>query len=181
MHINVPEHVEHPSAYIDAANARIRANARKTFEKLPRAIEASDFLQYGGARGGFLEKMAKTLNEFGKLSEGQLLAVLRIIDDRKAEQERRHQPVAGGKYVGEVGKRSIMTLTAKRMFRHDDPEGVRYFFICETPEGATVVYGGSVAIVGNEGESVTVKATVKEHGQRKGYPQTVIQRPKVQA
>ena len=45
-------------------------------------------------------------------------------------------------------------------------------------DGNVVVYKGSTT-VGEKGETVTLKATIKDHGEREGVNQTIIARPKV--
>lgn len=178
IHINVPDHVENPSAYIEAAQARIRANARKTWLRTTeRAQEIDDFLL--GQQSGFLGDMAARLKDNGKLTLGQSAAVLKIIDERAAERAKRDQPIEGALYVGEVGKRFIIDLSIERVSSFDGSFGMTYLHIMSANNGARVTYHGTLRL-GAEGDSVTVKATVKEHGQYKGKAQTVITRPVVQ-
>ena len=57
--------------------------------------------------------------------------------------------------------------------------GTSYIHICTDADGNAFLYKGS-AELGEQGATVTVKATVKEHGAYNGVAQTVINRPKVQ-
>lgn len=176
---HTPGHIDNPDAYQAGAERRIAANAQKTWLTLvPRAAEAKEFLETARLND-FLTKMREALETFGKLSQGQHAAVLRAIDQRKAERAQAREPAAEGQYVGALGVRMTLTLTVRTMKRVDGDFGVRYFYVCETPEGATVVYGGSCYLAPTVGTTVTVLATIHEHGQHKGRAQTVIQRPKM--
>lgn len=53
-----------------------------------------------------------------------------------------------------------------------------YFHVMRTDEGNVVVYSGSKCL-GEKGETVKVKATVKEHSEYKGTKTTKILRPKL--
>lgn len=175
----IPDHIENPDAYAAGTDRRIAANVLKTWlEVVPRAGQAKEFLETARL-SDFLQKMRTGLETFGKLTPAQLAAVLRTIDERKAERERASAPPAAGQHVGTLGERATLTLTVRTMRRYDGDFGVSYFFICETAEGATVVYGGTCLIAPTEGATVTLAATIHEHGQHKGHAQTVIKRPKL--
>lgn len=180
-HINVPDDVEHPDLYVKAAQRRIRNNALKTWRATAnRAGEIEDFLLQQPDGQGFIGVMKLALSEYGRLSDGQGAAVLRTIEDRAREQAVRGQPLTGGLYVGTVGAREEMTLTVRRMLRREEDGVVSYFYVLNEPTtSATVIYRGTCCLASTEGVTIKIKATIKEHGQRKGYPQTVIQRPKV--
>lgn len=184
INIFVPDHVENEQAYIGAARANIARNARTTWDRTqPRAAEIAEYLANEG-RGEFMTKLYNVLKEFGKLSPGQCAIVLQKLETRDAEKAARHVALEGGAYVGTVGQRLDITLTISTR-KHDTEPGPwgtkihRYFFVGKTADDATVIYGGSVELAAAVGDTVTVKATIKEHGQSKGRAQTVIQRPKV--
>ena len=50
-----------------------------------------------------------------------------------------------------------------------------YVHICRDQDGNTVIYKGKE--IAKKGQTVTLKATVKDHGERDGEKQTVIARP----
>lgn len=178
---HTPGHIDNPDAYQAGAERRIAANAHKTWLTLvPRAAEAKEFLETARLND-FLMKMRDSLETFGKLTQGQHAAVLRAIDQRKAERAQAREPAAVGQYVGALGVRMTLILTVRTMKRVDGDFGVRYFYLCETPEGATVVYAGSSYLAPTVGSTITLVATIREHGQRGGRARTVIQRPKLVA
>lgn len=89
-----------------------------------------------------------------------------------------------GEWIGEVGKRMDVVLTVKkiieiqgRSFSYYD-SGISYLYLAEDASGNSITYMGN----GNfpaEGETATVRCTVKEHSVYKDRKQTVINRPKV--
>lgn len=82
-------------------------------------------------------------------------------------------------YLGTIGKRRDFTLYLRRMFRKETDWGARYFYVCDSEGGGTVVYSGSVYL-GEERTTVTLSAVVKDHRKhRERYPETVIWHPKL--
>jgi hypothetical protein len=108
----------------------------------------------------------------------------------KAEQRAREN--AGrtpSQFVGEVGKREVFTVTVKGVKTFDSDFGVRTMVRFEDAAGNTLVWWtGEVAPVYTpegvgtdqseyeEGQTYTVKATVKKHENYKGFNQTVVSR-----
>lgn len=94
----------------------------------------------------------------------------------KRDQDRKDNSA----WIGEVGERREFDLTVRHTIgwtvsRY--PLIQTFINICETPEGLAVIYKG--ANCWEKGARLVVKATIKEHGERDGVKQTVIQRPKV--
>ena len=56
--------------------------------------------------------------------------------------------------------------------------GISYFTILENSKGDVFKYVGS-AELGEKGQTITMKATVKDHTEYDGVDQTVINRPKL--
>lgn len=90
--------------------------------------------------------------------------------------------VKPGNYVGTVGKREEFVLTVKMVrefqgqsFSYYD-SGLRPMTVMETESGDKVVYWNRV---GEVGEKLLVKATVKSQDEYKGAKQTTISRAKV--
>ena len=82
-------------------------------------------------------------------------------------------------HVGEIGDRIDITATITVVKAIDGFYGVSYFTILENSEGDVFKYFGS-AELGDKGESITLKATVKDHDKYDQVKQTVINRPKVE-
>lgn len=106
-------------------------------------------------------------------TERQLEIVERELSKRARDAAARH--------VGRVGDRITVTLTTERVVDcswGSFPRIVSYLHIARDEAGNAFVYKGSGDFPG-EGQTLTVKATVKEHGFYNGLPQTIIARPKV--
>lgn len=132
-----------------------------------------------------------------------------LTEDASKKAERLAVAASRSHHVGEVGKRQDFELTLKATTGFQTDFGYMTISILETDDGAVVVYKGrelsrsvtkSKQVPENsaplnsgimstqqwdeitpivKGERVTLKATVKEHGQREGVAQTIISRPKV--
>jgi len=109
--------IENPEAYSNAIKRNIIANARKTwFKTVERADEIEMWLNCNGGDGSnsFADSLGNALNDYGKLSQKQGAAVLKIIDGniaKKAEwaaksaaESANAEPIVNGKQVitGEV-------------------------------------------------------------------------------
>jgi hypothetical protein len=190
MNINVPEGIEHEGAYIDAAMARIRANANQTFRKnTPDAGVIEGFVRAGYLGDGqyadnFLGSLAKAIDTYGKLSPKQCDAVRKMIatkDVRKAEWASKQAALdAKRQHIGAIGDKVTLTLTLKKVISLDSNFGITGLFIFEDADQNTVIYKGNSSSVWElaEGQVIVLSATIKEHGVRNGVKQTVIQRPK---
>lgn len=86
------------------------------------------------------------------------------------------------RHVGTVKKRDEMTLTLIRSFSFDTDFGLMYIHKMQDPEGNSIVWKTGNAVRDSNrrlleaGQTVRVKATVKEHGEYKGEKQTVVTR-----
>lgn len=195
---NCSNTIEHPEAYERAIRARMIANAAKTWrQNTARAAEIEDALHpgrtyddYGHMRyaDNFIGSLARAFDSFGKLTPNQCAAILKGID---ARAERRAQFAAQDaalaatrRHIGTVGEKITVTLTMKKIIQLEGmPFGgrpsVTYIHIMEDADRNVFVYKGTAAAFAiDKGETVTVTATVKEHGERNGTKQTIIQRPK---
>ncbi len=182
-------------AYNAATHTYILQNARTTFcRTYPDAEEIINwcvsFKNYDdgyfvGYADGFGGSLAKALDSYGKLTEGQVAAVRKILADRaarKAEWANKEAAInANRQFIGEVGKKATMVLTVKHIVTLESLYGTNYIHICEDQSQNIVIYKGKSENFPLKGETATVVATVKEHGVRNNVKQTVIQRPKVVA
>lgn len=137
---------------------------------------------FSGDFGKLLFKLQEDLDKWGHLSEKQTEIVrnalarteVRLKEREARKVERLERDRATSKHVGVVGKREVFTLNVERVIRLDGEYGVSYIYLCKDVEGNVIVYKGTQYW---EEPVVTVKATVKEHGEREGVMQTIIQRP----
>lgn len=77
-----------------------------------------------------------------------------------------------------------MVLTCRKIIQTKVPafrgDWASYLWLCDDANGNRVCYFGSAfGSMPEEGETATVKAAVKAHGERDGVAQTIIQRPKL--
>jgi hypothetical protein len=193
--------IQNPVAYENAIKHRIIANAQKTWKaKTERADEiegalvdgiiCDDYGNFMGYSDDFMGSMAKSFYVFGKLSEKQCQAILKGIDARamrKAEwADKKAVLDANREHIGTIGQKITLTLTIAHIVVLEGTFGTTYIYIMEDADKNTVIYKGNSSIVAwtpegsmrSKGDSLTITATVKEHGVRDGVKQTVIQRPK---
>lgn len=192
--------IENEAAYDAAIKRNIIANAQKTWRaNTPRAGEIESAIEAGRTytdygtltyADNFLGSIARAFDTYGKLTPTQCAAVLKGIDtraQRRAEwNDQRAALDARRRHLGEIGGKITTTVTLRKViefqgmsFGHYD-SGLTYLFILEDTDQNVLIYKGRAAVFNgmNEGETVTITATVKEHGTRDGTKQTVIQRPK---
>jgi len=185
--------IDNPVAYARATKARIIANANTTFQRtFPDYAEIESFLSAGRVyddmgefksyKDGFVGSLASAYDNYGKLTEKQVLAVRKCIESnnaRKAEwADKKALLDATRQHIGTIGEKITLTLTCVHVIALDGVYGTTYINICEDAEKNIVIYKGNAIGFPCKGDTATIKATVKEHGVRDGVKQTVIQRPK---
>lgn len=106
-----------------------------------------------------------------------------VVEANNAAQAQREAEIEAKRskssHVGKIGDR--INITAKISIRRviDGFYGITYFHILENSEGDVFKYSGS-ADLGDKGDTITLKATVKDHAEYQGVKQTVINRPKLE-
>ena len=199
IHVNI---IENPAAYERAVRANIIANAQKTWRaNTPRAAEIEDALHAGRIDAdygrmtyaeGFIGSLALAFDTYGKLTPNQCAAILKGIDSRAARRaewaDKQAATNANRQHLGTIGQKITLTLTLRKIIelegmkfsRYDS--GITFLHILEDENQNVVIYKGTAAAFAiDEGQTVTITATVKEHGVRNEVKQTVIQRPKLAA
>lgn len=118
---------------------------------------------------GFLGEMNASLHKWGNLTDGQLAAVRKCMDGDRAKATSRH--------VGEIGKRLDGTYKIVRKTERDYgfPAGVRHWHLLAGTDGNLYTYFGTRLAA--EGETITMRATVKAHEEFNGAAQTKLARP----
>lgn len=195
---NCSNTIEHPEAYERAIRARMIANAAKTWRlNTERAAEIEDALHPGRTYNdyghptytdNFIGSLARAFDSFGKLTPNQCAAILRGIDaraERKAQYAAQNAALSATRaHIGTIGEKITVTLTMKKIIQLEGMQfgrhpSVTYIHIMEDADRNVFVYKGTAAAFAvDEGETVTVTATVKEHSVRNDTKQTIIQRPK---
>jgi hypothetical protein len=83
---------------------------------------------------------------------------------------------AESEHIGKIGQRIEIDATMIVCIGFDNFYGTTYINTMKDADGNVFVYKGSNRLAKN-GEKVSIKATVKEHGVYKGVKQTVVNRP----
>jgi len=198
--------IENEVAYDNAIARNIKLNAAKTRNRnwmaLTGAKRINDFLfemgefeptyredgSLAGAHpvikasyGTFYSTLKDSVNVWGGLTDGQHNAALAMI---KRSEERvagyaakRAEEAATSNWIGTVGARQMFTVTIRKVIVIDGVYGASYLHIMNDADGNVVIYKGT-NVLGQDKQTVTVKATIKEHNEREGVKQTKISRPK---
>ena len=200
MSTNYSPVIENPVAYENAIKRNIIANAQKTWRAnterageiesaLIDGISYNDYGDFKGYNDDFMGSMAKAFYTYGKLSPKQSEVILKGIDARIARKaewaDKRAVLDATKEHVGTIGQKITFTLTIVHIVVLEGIFGTTYIHIMEDADKNTVIYKGNSSVVGwtpegavrVKGDTLTITATVKEHGVRNGVKQTVIQRP----
>lgn len=105
-----------------------------------------------------------------------------VVEANKAAQAQRDAELEAKRskssHVGQAGDRIDITATITVVKAIDGFYGISYFTILENSKGDVFKYVGS-AELGEKGQTITMKATVKDHAEYDGVNQTVINRPKL--
>lgn len=193
--------IQNEVAYNRAVNRNIIANAKKTFRASHEDAEAIEFAidagrvydDYGSAKSyteDFMGSMARAFDTYGKLTPNQVAAVRKGIAARAARKaewaDKQAALNATLQHIGTVGEKMTLTLTIKKFISFASAFGEQQIVILEDADKNVVIYKGHARAINNradgsytaEGDTITVIATIKEHGVRNGTKQTVIARPK---
>lgn len=129
---------------------------------------------------GFIKDVVGRGMDGAFISEKALIAVTKAISDIEETIRMREN----SRHVGTVGKRETFNVRVQRINSYDRPAFGRYgnetvwiVTLRDTNDNAIVVK--STAFCPEKGETLTIKATVKEHSDYKGEQQTIVQRVKV--
>jgi hypothetical protein len=190
------------AAYEAATRRRIAENTRIGGERRFKAAHADadlliDFINCNVsdaqiARGPhvktpdikFIDACWCSVQVFGGLTDKQAEAVRNVItkrEERKAEYRARD---LASQHIGTVGERRDFILTVSFVTDYETQFGITNVFGLRDADGNIVIYKGTSALYNTngqfaiKGDTVIVKATVKEHGERDGVKQTIISRPK---
>ena len=201
-YITVANIIDNPVAYEKAKHARIIANANTTFRRtFPDHEQIEAFISQGRKHDdmgnfkayadGFIGSLASAFDNYGKLSEKQVLAVRKCIEARNARRaewaDKKALLDATRQHIGTVGEKIEISLTLKKRIQIQGAKfsyydsGITDLCIFEDSASNIVIYKGNSDDIYrlNEGDTATIRATVKDHGARNGVKQTIINRPKV--
>lgn len=146
-----------------------------------RVYEARD----EGREESIIYSIVAKLIQYGNMSEKQAALLAKLLGDiatrtvRQAEYAaKRAAEVATSNWIGEKGQRRDFELTVTFTTSFETQFGTLHVHNMTDAAGNVVVYKGGRRIAAR-GETIKVKATIKEHGTYKDVKQTVIARPVV--
>jgi len=168
--------------YVAAVARNRRANAatgrrNRWIASDERAQEVIDFLDAYTYETGFLGKMSQAVSEWGELTEKQYAAVIKIIDDRKAQAAEREANKLKSQHVGTIGQRQAFEAQVVFATYYDTQWGTTYVTGMKSGDDMIIAKGTSDLSWAKKGDKVEFMAMVKEHDERDGEKQTIINRP----
>jgi hypothetical protein len=131
-------------------------------------------------RNHFLSDLVEKLERFGSLSDRQLEVGVRVA----GQIDQRHEEGAHSQYIGEKGQRHSFHVECVKVIALEPREyrgrmiERNVYLFNEVGTGNRVVYFGTSNAVPTEGTSGTFTAMVKDHSERDGCKQTIVNFPK---
>ena len=167
--------------YQAAIGRNIRRNAeigyRRKFGDDARIV--LDMIEAKSGSSDFWTSLAISVQKYGKPTEKQHLAVLRIIAEAKARKaERLATEAATSQHVGTVGQRHEFAVSCSFATYFEGVYGRTYIYGFKDGSGNVVVAKLTRPIDVSRGDNVTFSAYVKAHGEREGVKQTMVNRIK---
>ena len=168
-----------------STRGKLRAKGKLSEAGLDRAWDVYAATERTGYRyeETTISDIVGKLVRYGSISDAQqnfLVNLLAKLDTRAAADAERAAKGAASQHVGVVGDRHRLVLRVRLVRSFESAYGIIWLHVCEDADGNVVVYKGSKELAAR-GETVTVIATVAEHGERDGTKQTIIKRPKIVA
>jgi hypothetical protein len=178
----MPVFIENESAYEAAIARRIRQNAEKGYHA--RFGEEANIVLAAIAsnrhKEGFWSSLANAVSQYGRPTEKQHAAVLRILADMESKREEyRQRDAAVSQHVGTVGQRCDFSATVSFVTQFHGSFGPQYVTGFRDETGNILIAKTSKPLNVSRGTSVKFSAFVKGHGEREGVKQTMINRIKL--
>lgn len=132
--------------------------------------------QLAASADPFLQDLHRKLIGWGSLSEKQVVAAQNTF----ARQAEREADKARSQFFGAVKERLHVKATILAVRAHEFygyPPRTNYWHLMRTPDGNVCVYSGNH--IGDKGDVVSGKFTVKAHDEYQGTKQTKLCRPKL--
>jgi hypothetical protein len=166
-----------------ATRAARKAEADRIAAEQAEAARISKDAAFRAENAEFIAKLesldgdfwSRFLNDFLRRATAPTARQIEMVEGEVAKRVKN----ATSAFVGNVGDKLTLTVTVERIITLPDYGfGKSYINLLRDQAGNLLVYKGQ-SDIGQQDETVTLKATVKEHNVRDGVQQTVIQRPKV--
>lgn len=164
----------------ERAKAGIEAFAGKAKARATLAERGlSDAFDMGGIAGDMVRKLV----QYGSLSDKQWAFLGTLVERERARpaveaarEAQKEVARATSRHLGAVGERRSFLVKVVSTPKFEGQFGTVVINICEDLSGNVVIYKGGKTL-GEKGQTLTVKATIKAHGEREGVKQTIISRP----
>jgi len=133
-----------------------------------------------------VKDLVRKLQQYGDLSDKQWSFLTKLVEEaplRAAREEQRKAVDAASQHVGTIGDRRDFTLTVAFITGFNTQFGFTNVIGMRDEQGNLYVYKSTAMIYNAEqkdaakGDTLTFKATIKEHGEREGVKQTILSRP----
>ena len=166
-----------------ATRAARKAEADRIAAEQAEAARISKDAAFRAENAEFIAKLesldgdfwGRFLNDFLRRATAPTARQIEMVEGEVAKRAKN----ATSAFMGNVGDKMTLTVTVERIITLPDYGfGKSYINLLRDQAGNLLVYKGQ-SDIGQQDETVTLKATVKEHNVRDGVQQTVIQRPKV--
>lgn len=167
-------------SFHERAKAGIEAFAGKA---KARATLAERGLSDAFGMDGIAGDMVRKLVAYGALSDKQWSFLTSLVERERARpaveaarEAQKEVARATSRHLGTVGERRGFLVKVVATPKFEGAYGTVVINLCEDMQGNVVVYKGG-KVLGEKGQMINVKATIKAHGEREGVKQTVISRP----
>lgn len=162
--------------------AKRAAQAQAEAEERIRNMDAAE-REFLSANAEFLQMLDTLTGDFWVQFNKDFRARMKAPTERQIElvkgEVAKRQKNASSAFVGQVGDKVEMTITVERIIvLQSQFYGTNYITIARDQNGNVITYKG-LSDLGAEGDTNTIKATIKGHEMYNGVAQTSIQRPKV--
>lgn len=133
-----------------------------------------------------IKDLVRKLQQYGDLSDKQWAFLTKLVEEaplRTAREEQRKAVDAASQHVGTIGDRRDFVLTVAFITGFNTQFGFTNVIGMRDEQGNLYIYKGTSMIYNAEqkdaakGDTLTFKATIKEHGEREGVKQTILSRP----
>jgi hypothetical protein len=165
------------------ARATRKAEADRIAHEQAEIARAANDVNFRAGNAAFLQKLEALDGDYWTGFKNSFYARMQAPTERQialvdGEVAKRAKNAASA-FVGNVGDKITAMVKVERIIVLPDyGYGVNYITLLRDEAGNVLVYKG-LSDIGQQGEAVMLKATVKAHDIRDGVCQTTIQRPKV--
>jgi hypothetical protein len=174
-------HVYDEYAYDSAIRRNIMANAAKGRRQRWLAADSSriellKMMDNDAFNSEFIRKMQDAYMQWGSLTDKQEAAIRAHFERKEAKKQERIAADSSSQHVGTIGERRIFNLNIQHTASYETEFGICHVSVMKDSDGNILVYKGFKTL-GAKGDDITLRATIKAHGEREGVKQTILNRP----